>query len=396
MIDAYFTSVPSVKSLAFTDQMNKIKPTEYYIVYDFETVEKPLNNNNKNITIYRKDHDTSSSSLFQPSSSSSNPTQNTTKISHVVLLSAVWAAKIKSGIKTTYFDRRDGDDFVIKCIKSLVKVTEEVSKDNIYDCINYTAKKIPNFVPVLGFNLARFDVNFIIHILHNPPHGYIEFIIGNLNYFKMVTVRTFDGLCLKFLDGMNYVPRQTLHYFAKMFGNVKDLQKGVFAYDGFNSTNYMEVLKKTEPFAEVDFHSSLRDLDINDKDYQTYLQGWKSKEFPNRLEYLKYYNINDIEIMISSIDSLIKMFFEWKVDMLANITLASIYQSIKFKLLYDDWVRPHPLKRSNQPVITSFHVYDSNNNYKKKYSKIVKEKNNNNNDDVANEYEIDLDDYYRQ
>jgi hypothetical protein len=60
MIDAYFTSVPSVKSLAFTDQMNKIKPTEYYIVYDFETMEEALNNNNKNITIDRED-DVSSS-----------------------------------------------------------------------------------------------------------------------------------------------------------------------------------------------------------------------------------------------------------------------------------------------------------------------------------------------
>jgi hypothetical protein len=86
------------------------------------------------------------------------------------------------------------------------------------------------------------------------------------------------------------------------------------------------------------------------------------------------------------------MLFKWKVDLLANITLASIAQYMKFKLLYDDLVRTHPLKRSNQPVITSFYTYD-NNNYKKKHSKIIKEKNNNNNNnDVANEYEIDLED----
>jgi hypothetical protein len=59
-----------------------------------------------------------------------------------------------------------------------------------------------------------------------------------------------------------------------------------------------------------------------------------------------YYYINDVKIMISPIDNLIKMFFQWKVDMLANIILASIAQSMKFKLLYDDWVRTHPLKRS--------------------------------------------------
>jgi hypothetical protein len=78
--------------------------------------------------------------------------------------------------------------------------------------------------------------------------------------------------------------------------------------------------------------------------------------------------------MISPIDTLIKMFFKWKVDMLANITLASIAQCMKFKLLYDVWVRTHPLKHSNQPLITSFHGYQTGNGIKKKSKKIEKEK----------------------
>jgi hypothetical protein len=194
----------------------------------------------------------------------------------------------------------------------LIEVAGEVTKDNMYDCINYTTENIPNFVPVLGFNSARFDMNIIIDILHNPPHWYIEFIIDNLNYFKMVTVRTFDGLCLKFLDAMNYAPPQTLDSFVKGFGNAKDLQKGVFAYDGFNSTNYMEVLNKTEPFTQVDFHSTLGDSDISDKYYQTYLEDWKTKHFPSRWEYLKFCNINDVEIMISPIDNFLKIFSNGK------------------------------------------------------------------------------------
>jgi hypothetical protein len=121
-------------------------------------------------------------------------------------------------------------------------------------------------------------MNFILDILHNPPHWYIDFIIGNFNYFKMVTVRNFDGL--KSLDAMNYVPQQTLDSFVKTFGNVKTLQKGVFVYDGFNSNNYKEVLYKSEPFTQVNFHSTLRDSDTSDKDYQTYLQDWKTKCFP--------------------------------------------------------------------------------------------------------------------
>jgi hypothetical protein len=52
----------------------------------------------------------------------------------------------------------------------LIEIAGEVTKDNMYDCINYTTENITNFVPVLGFNSTRFDMNFIIDILHNPPH----------------------------------------------------------------------------------------------------------------------------------------------------------------------------------------------------------------------------------
>jgi hypothetical protein len=86
------------------------------------------------------------------------------------------------------------------------------------------------------------------------------------------------------------------------------------------------VLNKSEPFVQVDFHSTLRDSDIGDKYYEGYLVDWKEKGVPNRWDYLKFYNINNAKIMISQINNLINTFFKWKVDNLANITLASIPQ----------------------------------------------------------------------
>jgi hypothetical protein len=59
--------------------MNKFKPTEYYIVYDFETMEELINNKKGDTTIDLEDD-----------SSSSAPTKSTEKISHIVLLSAAW------------------------------------------------------------------------------------------------------------------------------------------------------------------------------------------------------------------------------------------------------------------------------------------------------------------
>jgi hypothetical protein len=74
--------------------MDKFKPTEYYIVYDFETMEELIDNKKEDTTIELEDNSSSSSS-----SSSSVSTKSTEKISHIVLFSAPWTAKTKSGIK---------------------------------------------------------------------------------------------------------------------------------------------------------------------------------------------------------------------------------------------------------------------------------------------------------
>jgi hypothetical protein len=99
IIDLYFTGDPNVKYLTCTDQMDKFKPTEHYIVYDIETMEELIDNKKEDTTIKLEDNSSSSAS-----SSSSTPTKSTEKISYIVLLSAAWAAKTKSGVKTGYFD----------------------------------------------------------------------------------------------------------------------------------------------------------------------------------------------------------------------------------------------------------------------------------------------------
>jgi hypothetical protein len=124
-IDPYSTRDLNVKYLTCTDQMHKFKPTEYYIVYYFETMENPLDYKNKDSFIAKEDGDNSSSSLSK-SSSSSSPTQSTSKISNIYF-SALYSmsVKTKSGMKTAYLDRRDDYDFIIKLLQSLVEVAEK-------------------------------------------------------------------------------------------------------------------------------------------------------------------------------------------------------------------------------------------------------------------------------
>jgi hypothetical protein len=97
----------------------------------------------------------------------------------------------------------------------------------------------------------------------------------------------------------------------------------------------MKILNKTVPFEYKQFYSNLKNSIITPEQYQEYLKDLEEKEFKIRWDYLKYYNINNVKIMNSPINNLIKMFFQYGVNMLANLSLASLAQCIKYKLLYD-------------------------------------------------------------
>ena len=60
-------------------------------------------------------------------------------------------------------------------------------------------------------------------------------------------------------------------------------------------------------------------------------------KFPNRLEYFKHYCNKDVEIMIKPIDNLIASTFEYKVDMLGNLSLSSNASMIKYASAYKDF-----------------------------------------------------------
>jgi hypothetical protein len=67
IIDPYFTGDPNVKYLTYTDQMDKFKPTECYIIYDFETMEELIDNKKEDTTIELEEEESSSSSMVIPS-----------------------------------------------------------------------------------------------------------------------------------------------------------------------------------------------------------------------------------------------------------------------------------------------------------------------------------------
>jgi hypothetical protein len=342
-----------LKYLMITDSMDKFKPTSYYITYDFETIEENISSNSSS---------SSSSSIIDDN--------NTKTLSYIHPLSVASCAKVKNGDPIIrYFDIRDGDDFVFQWMNKLFEDAEQVMKDNMYENIDYDNEKIPLDVPVLGYNSSRFDLNFLISYLHNPPEWFIENTIGDLTSFKMIKVRNKNKVCLSFKDAMNFTSPQSLDKFVKSFGDKNQEVKGVFPYESINTNNVMEVLDKIIPFEQDAFFSFLKNTGISDKDYNNYLNDWNSKGFQSRWDYLRYYNINDVKIMLPAIDNLIKMMFEDKVDMLANCTLASCAQCLKYQFCFKNfklntikYITSHLIPTNNENKENGIDDYDDDDN----------------------------------
>jgi hypothetical protein len=95
---------PVVKYLYCTDQIELFRPTEYYIAYDFKTMEEIIGEDdeqNMHIDIEYSERFSSSSSSCDTKNDFVNK-KSTDKISQITPLSAAWCVKMKSGMNIGY------------------------------------------------------------------------------------------------------------------------------------------------------------------------------------------------------------------------------------------------------------------------------------------------------
>jgi hypothetical protein len=279
--------------------------------------------------------------------------KNPTKIlSYIYPLSVAFCAHTAQGDLMLYYDMRDGDYFMQKWFIAVLKQAQIVEKDNRYvdvgdDC------NLPNDV-MFRYNSSNFDIICFLPILQNLPDWFIVSIIGKLSYFKMIKVKSIDGIILKFLDAMNFTIHQPLKDFVKSFGSKGCDLKGMFAYEAINADNYAFVLAEKRPFAKDDFKSYLKNSVLSDKEYKEYIEEWNRIGFQDRWESLRYYNMNDVKIIISPIDNLITMLFYGNpnvhIDMLSYITLANVAQMFKWSYCFINFV-PHNFLNYSDDVI---------------------------------------------
>ena len=305
------------------------QPTRYYITYDFETLEDPRSDT------------VSAHTLIQ---------------ANLIPFMVSSTVKKASGMETRNFCLATNESFIESWIEYLFEQAHIVAEDNIHQYDNamkhMNDEQVVAFSKILeheystaniiGFNSSKFDLNLILSNLCSDKWR-IRTIIGSSSQYKMISVYPIvdkevdeSKIGLRFIDIRNYIAGGTLDQFTKDFGhNDGKRVKGFFPYQFITTENWKEELFKTEPFKKEHFYSDLTKTEINDADYAVYLED--TKNYTNRLQYFIHYCDQDVMIMLDPIDSIIAETFEYKIDMLHNMSLSSNASMIRYSLAYESF-----------------------------------------------------------
>jgi hypothetical protein len=147
-----------------------------------------------------------------------------------------------------------------------------------------------------------------------------------------------------------YAPGEGLRGCAKTFGN-QVLSKGVFPFKILDITveSNNEKTFKSEILTELskglnknpltctkdDFFNDLKQKPFSETEYKEYRDD--AENFETGWDYLKPYNIRDVEVMIKPTQSMKKMWADLGIDMFHCISLLSNANTLKHKMLYDDF-----------------------------------------------------------
>ncbi|KAA6402765.1 MAG: hypothetical protein EZS28_001710 [Streblomastix strix] len=315
---------PTIEYLMAYGLMDQFKAQRGFITYDFETL---TNQVMKEIT----DQTTLLSQLSKLSIASTEAYPNQDKSYELVKRCYALFDELANDYQEQLenYGQQSNSSFVHLWLAQTFESAEQ-----IYQCMKYDDENIPfdRYVKVLGWNSSRFDTALLQDTL-DFEFWTMGVPIGDLNNTKSITViHKKSHMKLQFIDAENLFGPTTLKACVNDYGD-KSEHKDVFPYEIINSKNWNEVLMKTDLFEYDDFKSQLKGgYSITKDEYYQYFIDFK--RFINRLEYLKYNNINDTEIMVKPLMNLINTFEQFNIDVLHYISIASCAYATKHYSTY--------------------------------------------------------------
>ncbi|KAA6392556.1 MAG: hypothetical protein EZS28_011919 [Streblomastix strix] len=315
---------PTVEYLKIYGIMDQFKAQRGFITYNFETLSDQVT---KNIT----DQTTLLSQLSKLSIASTEVFPNQDKSYELVRRCYTLFDELSENYQEQLqnYGLPSNSSFIHLWLAQTFESAEQICQ-----CLKYDNENIPfdRYVKVLGWNSSRFEIALLWDAL-DCELWTVGVPIGDLNNTKSITVtHKKSHMKLQFIDIENLFGLKTLKAYVNNCED-KSEHKDVVPYEIINSRNWKEVLMKTEPFEYEDFKSYLkRCYSITKDEYDQYLIDFK--RFTNRLKYLKYYNINDTEIMVKPLMNLIDTFEQFNIDVIHYISIASCAYATKHYSTY--------------------------------------------------------------
>ena len=181
-----------------------------------------------------------------------------------------------------------------------------------------------NQVPVIGFNSGKYDLNlikeyFVAEI--SKPEAEAEnnpeiFVARKENNYLFLSTPRF-----KFLDIKNFLaPGLSYEKWCKSLDC--KLEKLVFPYEWLTS---YEKLDHIGPVRRRDFYSRLKRKTISRKDYKNFRKEFFKRGCVTMLDWLKEYNLADVEPFIEAVDKTREQYFNDNLDILKDaVSIPSI------------------------------------------------------------------------
>ena len=170
-----------------------------------------------------------------------------------------------------------------------------------------------NQVPVFGFNSGSYDIplikEYFVKILSDNTKEHV-FVAKKENNYMFLTTEKF-----KFLDIKNYLaPGLSYDGWCKAYGC--NLQKLVFPYEWLDS---FERLEHVGPVSYDAFYSTLKGENMLTRDeYQNFCVEFDRRGCVTMGDWLREYNIADVEPFIEALDKTRKQYYPDEIDILKD------------------------------------------------------------------------------
>ena len=202
--------------------------------------------------------------------------------------------------------------------------------DMLPDRVQEDLKRWLNQVPVIGFNSGKYDLNLIkkyfveelakadvIPLGRALKHPEISVARKENDYMFLTTDK------FKFLDIKNFLGGgMSYDKWCKYLGC--KLEKLVFPYEWL--TNY-EKLSHIGPVKRQDFYSSLTKKTISRQEYRKFRREFCKRGCVTMLEWLREYNVADVEPFIEAADKTRHQYFDDQLDILKDaVSIPGISQ----------------------------------------------------------------------